>query len=179
MLKTDIKIQGIERVIKKIDLISKTLNSNDLKEYLAEKMLKVVNRLSEERLSKNENYIEHNKYKIEEKYIVVYNDVENDSHEHYSLILEYGSGIYAEGETMGSTPTFKATGGMYWYVPESEAPDLFDYPYERVVTEDGEVLYKVFGQTPKYIYEDSAKVVERNVARWVREYIKEKFGDVK
>lgn len=170
-----IEIQGTKEVIDKINKIESILKDDDIKKYLAEKMIAVIQRIADERLSYDDNYIKHNKYQINEDSIQIYNDVENNNHEHYSLILEYGSGLYAEKEHIGKTKTFLATGYMYWLVPEEEAPELFDYPYERIETENG-VFYKVYGQTPKHIYEDSAKIIERNVARWVREYIKEKIG---
>lgn len=170
-----IEIQGTKQVIDKINRIEEIVKSNDLKIYLAEKSIAVINRLADERLSHDENYVKNNKYKIEEEGILIYNDVVNNSNEHYSLILEYGSGLYAEKQHIGTTETFIATGFMYWYVPEEEAPELFDYPYERIETDTG-VLYKVYGQTPKHIYEDAAKVIQRNIARWIREYIKKELG---
>lgn len=172
----DIKIQGTKQVIDKINKIEGIMLSSNIKKYIAEKMISVINRLAKERLDYDKNYIKSNKYEIKENSIEVYNDVTNSNGEHYSLILEYGSGLWAEGGHIGKTDTFKATGYMYWYVPEEYAPELFDYyPKTRVETENG-VFYKVFGQTPKYIYEDSAKIIERNVARWVNEYIKKELG---
>lgn len=170
-----IEIQGTKQVIDKINRIEEIVKSNDLKIYLAEKSIAVINRLADERLSHDENYVKNNKYKIEEEGILIYNDVVNNNNEHYSLILEYGSGLYAEKQHIGTTETFIATGFMYWYVPEEEAPELFDYPYERIETDTG-VLYKVYGQTPKHIYEDAAKIIQRNIARWIREYIKKELG---
>lgn len=171
----NIEIQGTKQVIDKINEVEKKINSNDLKEYLAKKMIKIVNALADERLSYDKKYVKSNKYEITSDYIKIYNDVENENHQHYSLILEYGSGLYAEMGHIGKTPAFLASGFMYWYVPEEEAPELMEYPYERIETETG-VLYKVYGQTPKHIYEDSAKVIERNASRWVREYIKKELG---
>ena len=171
-----IEIQGTKQVIDKINRVEAITKSSGLKQYLAERMVAVINRLADERLSYDDNYIKHNKTVIRDDSILIYNDVENNNHEHYSLILEYGSGLYAEKGHIGKTKTFLATGYMYWFVPEDEAPELFDYPYERIETEDGSVLYKVYGQTPKHIYEDSAKIIERNVARWIREYIKKELG---
>lgn len=171
-----IELQGSKQAIDKINTIAAMTQSNDLKVYLANKMIAVINRLAEERLSYDENYIKSNKYKITDEGILVYNDVTNASHEHYSLILEYGSGLYAEKPHIGKTETFIASGYMYWYVPEEYAPELFDYyPKTRIETPKG-VIYQVFGQTPKHIYEDSAKVIERNVARWIREYMKKELG---
>lgn len=170
-----IEIQGTKQAIDKINAIEKITQSQDIKIYLAKKMIDVINRLSQERLSYNDNYIKHNQYKINEDSIEIYNDVQNESNQYYSLILEYGSGLYAEKEHIGQTETFNATGYMYWYVPEDEAPNLFEYPYERIETENG-VFYKVYGQTPKHIYEDSAKIIERNVARWIKEYMKKELG---
>ena len=171
----NITIKGTKQVIDKINSVEQTMMSKDIKEYLAKKMISIINTLSEERLSYDENYSKSNKYEILENGIFVYNDVTNGNGEYYSLILEYGSGLYAEQDHIGQTPTFNASGYMYWFVPEEEAPELFDYPYERIETEEG-VIYKVFGQTPKHIYEDSAEIIQRNVARWVREYIQEKLG---
>ena len=76
---------------------------------------------------------------------------------------------------IGKTETFIASGYMYWYVPEEEAPELINYPYERIETSTG-VLYKVYGQTPKHIYEDAAKLIQRNIARWIAEYMKKELG---
>ena len=171
----EIKIQGTKQVIDKIERVEAITKSEGLRKYLAQKMIAVINRLADERLSYDDNYKNHNKYQINSDSIVIYNDVQNNNGQYYSLILEYGSGLYAEKGHIGKTPTFIATGYMYWYVPEEEAPELFEYPYERIESENG-VFYKVYGQTPKHIYEDSAKLIERNVARWVREYIKKELG---
>lgn len=170
-----IEIQGTKQAIDKINRIVDITKSDDIKVYLADKMISIINQLAEERLSYDDNYVKSNKYIINEDTITIYNDVVNANNEHYSLILEYGSGLYAEKEHIGKTPTFIASGYMYWFVPEDEAPDLFAYPYERIETDNG-VLYKVYGQTPKHIYEDAAKVVERNIARWIREYMKKELG---
>lgn len=173
----DIKIQGTKQVIDKINKIEEIMLSPNIKKYIAEKMISVINRLAEERLSYDKNYIKSNKYEIKENSIEVYNDVTNSNGEHYSLILEYGSGLYADEERhIGKTDIFKASGYMFWYVPEEYAPELFDYyPKTRIETENG-VWYKVVGQTPKHIYEDSAKLIERNIAKWVNEYIKKELG---
>lgn len=170
-----IEIQGTKQAIDKIKKIEDVTKSNSLKVYLAEKMISVINRFADERLSYDENYVKSNKYKIDDESITIYNDVANASNEHYSLILEYGSGLYAEKGHIGSSETFIASGFMYWYVPEEKAPEISEYPYQRIETDNG-VIYKVFGQTPKHIYEDSAKVIERNIARWIREYIKQELG---
>ena len=171
----NIEIQGTKQVIDKINRIEEISKSDSIKKYLAEKMIKVINKYAEERLSYDDNYIKSNKYKINDDSIEIYNDVTNASGEHYSLILEYGSGLWAEKKHIGTTEMFKASGYMYWYVPEDEAPDLFAYPYQRIETDNG-VLYKVYGQTPKHIYEDAAELVQRNIARWVREYINKELG---
>ena len=170
-----VEIQGTKQVIDKINKIEEISNSKDIKIYLAEKVISVINRLADEKLSYDNNYKKSNKYKIYDDSIVIYNDVANESGEHYSLIIEYGSGLYAEKSHIGTTQSFTASGYMYWYVPEEEAPELIEYPYERIETEDG-VLYKVYGQTPKHIYEDAAKLAERNISRWVLEYIKKELG---
>lgn len=170
-----IEIQSSKRLINKINKIGEIAKSEDLKKYLAEKAIAVINRLADERLSYDENYTKSNKYEISDEEITIYNDVVNENNEHYSLILEYGSGLYAEKEHIGTTKTFLATGYMYWYVPEEEATELINYPYERIETETG-VFYKVYGQTPKHIYEDAAKITQRNIARWIREYIKKELG---
>lgn len=171
----EIEIQGTKQVIDKINKIGEITKSDGIKKYLAEKTIKVIDRLADERLYYDNNYKKSNKYEIYEDKVVIYNDVTNNNGEHYSLILEYGSGLYAEKEHIGKTDMFKSSGYMFWYVPEEEAPELIEYPYDRIETESG-VLYKVYGQTPKHIYEDAAKLVERNITRWVREYIKKELG---
>ena len=171
----EIEIQGTKQAINKINRIEEVSNSDDIKKYLAEKTIKVIDRLADERLYYDNNYKKSNKYEIYDDRIVIYNDVANENGQHYSLILEYGSGLYAEKQHIGTTKGFIASGYMYWYVPEEEAPELIEYPYERIETESG-VLYKVYGQTPKHIYEDAAKLVERNMSRWIREYIKKELG---
>lgn len=170
-----IEIQGTKQVIDKINRVEEIIKSDDLKKYIAEKAIAAINRIAAEKLSYDDNYIKSNKYEINEQGILIYNDVTNENGEHYSLIIEYGSGVYAEKPHIGETETFLASGYMYWYVPEEEAPELIEYPYERIETETG-VLYKVYGQSPKHIYEDAAKLIEKNVSRWVREYIKKKLG---
>lgn len=171
-----IDVIGTDKCISKIHKITQLIQSDDLKEYIAKKAIAVIERDARKKLSKNDKYINHNKYEICKDFILIYNDVENDSGEHYSLIIEYGSGIYAEGGSNNSTETYAKTGGLYWYVPEEEAQGLFDYAYPRYETEEGQVFYQVFGQTPKHIYTDSAKVIQKNLQIWVNQYLKEMIG---
>ena len=170
-----IEIQGTKQVMNKIKKIAESMASDDIKEYIAKKAIEVINAEADANLSYDKNYREHNQYKINGNSIIIYNDVQNENNQYYSLIIEYGSGLYAEKEHIGETETFVNTGYMYWFVPEEEAPDLFEYPYERIETEDG-VFYKVYGQTPKHIYENSAKIIEKNLSKWIREYSKKELG---
>ena len=170
-----IKIQGTKQVMNKIKKIAESMASDDIKEYIAKKAIEVINAEADANLSYDKNYRKHNQYKINGNSIIIYNDVQNENNQYYSLIIEYGSGLYAEKGHIGTTETFVNTGYMYWFVPEEEAPDLFEYPYERIETEDG-VFYKVYGQTPKHIYENSAKKIEKNLSKWIREYSKKELG---
>lgn len=178
----EIRIQGTKKVIDKLNRVEEIIKSNDLKVQIAKKSIAIINRLANERLSYDEKYIKSNKYTIDDKSITIYNDVINTQGQHYSLIIEYGSGIHAKKEHIGETDTFKASGYMYWYVPEEKAPELAMYTdsengkgFEKIETSKG-TLYKVYGQTPKHIYEDAAKIIQKNLAKWIREYIKKELG---
>lgn len=172
----EIEVKGTDEIIKKILEVDKKLSSDDVKEYLAQKMLDVINRISEEKLKTNSNYVKHNKYKLIKEGIWLYNDVQTESGTYYSLILEYGSGTKAELNHIGTTDSFIKSGYTYWYVPESEAQNISDYNYSSYTTENGEVLYMVFGQEPKHIYTDAAKEIEKNVKSWLKEYIDNILG---
>lgn len=160
----NIRVEGANEIIKKITEIDKKLSSDDIKEYLAKKMLDVINKTTEEKLKNNSNYIASNKYKLIDKGIMLYNDVQAVDGSYYSLIIEYGSGTKAEGSYN--------TGKVYWYVPEEKGPNLENYNYKSYITDDGNKIYLVFGQEPKHIYTDAAKEIEKNVTKWVMEYMK-------
>jgi hypothetical protein len=172
-----IEIEGLEKVRKKLELLQNTLDSNELDDYIAEKAIDVINRLAKERLTEYDNYILSNHKKFGKDEIIIYNDVQNDNGFIYAAIIEYGSGVQAEKPSIANSDTYKATGGMFWYVPEDEAPELSEYYGEPFIAADGRSLFKVAGQTPKYIYEDAAKLIQRNIGRWASEWIKSKLKE--
>ena len=151
-----ITVTGTEHCIKTIEKIEQVIQSDNLKKYIAEKAIAVINRNAREKLEKNENYINHNKYNIKSNGIEIYNDVTNEQGVHYSLIVEYGSGIYAEKGHIGTSEEFINSNYQWWY------------GFCKKI--------KVHGQTPKHIYEDSAKIIERNLHRWVNEYLRKFLG---
>ena len=172
-----IEIDGLEKVRSKLELLQGTLDSNELDDYIAEKAIDVINRLAKERLTEYDNYILSNHKEFGKDEIIIYNDVQNENGFIYAAIIEYGSGVQAEKSPIGKSDTYKATGGMFWYVPEDEAPELSEYYGDPFIAADGRFLYKVAGQTPKYIYEDAAKVIQRNIGRWANEWIKSKLKE--
>lgn len=167
-----IEVTGSEFVLKAIEDIMNKLKSDDIKVYLGNKMIEVINKIATENLIENDDYIAHNKMKIVDEGILIYNDVQNDNGEYYSLIVEYGSGIYSVVPGKDShTSIYEKTGGLYWYVPEEQASKLAKYNYEAVETDNGDILYRVFAQYPNYIYTDAVSVINRKLKSWVKEYL--------
>ena len=176
--KFTIKVTGLEKFSNRTGSLKKIIESNELKEYVAKRSIEEINKIAQERLQKSENYIANNKYTITDSGIKIYNDSQTSDGFYYSLIIEYGSGTLREKESIAHTQTYASSGGAYWYVPEAEAPQLSEYSFPRVTNEAGEVFYMVFGQDPKHIYTDAAKMIEKNMRVWVVTYINKELKSI-
>lgn len=64
----------------------------------------------------------------------------------YALFLEYGTGIYAEMEHIGTTKTFIESGYRYWYLPVEKAQR--DFGSSRKVTIGDSEFYIMYAQRP-------------------------------
>ncbi len=64
------------------------------------------------------------------------------------FFVHYGTGIYAEKESVGDTPTFLKSGHTRWYVPPDEFPEYEQYNYPLKTMRDGTQLIQVRGQKP-------------------------------
>lgn len=166
-----IDVVGSERVIKTINDFVKKMESDDLKRYIGSKAIEVINEEAFNELGDATEYTKHNKMEILSDGILIYNDVKNTEGQYYSLMVEYGTGVYAVMENIGTTEMFEKSGHVFWYVPAEKAPKLENYAYEKVTTDEGSVLYKVYGQYPNYIYTNSATKIRKNLSKWVKEYI--------
>lgn len=177
-IEIDVSMTGTEEIIKSVETIEKKLKSKDIKEYLAKKMINVVNEETKDKLEYFNSYINHNKYYIDNDSITIYNDVQNEDGQYYSLVIEYGSGTYKEGEDFSHTATYDNTGGLYWLVPVNKTNNnLENYNYQiiTITLEDGtkEDFYKVYGQTAKHIYRESSIRIEREINQWIIDYLNE------
>ena len=155
-MKFEIEVKGLTEVIEYFKKLQNVVSSDKLKEYIAEKSIEEIKKISKERLANYSNYIESNKYEITKDGIRIYNDVQNDN-SHYSLIIEYGSGTKMDpsAEHFGDTPEFKASNYQWWI---------------------NGLGFKVTGQEPKHIYTDAAKVIEKNISTWADEYIEREMS---
>lgn len=170
-----VEVKNAEKAIKFIQTLDRYLdNSDGLNKFLAQKILEVINEESEKKLQHSSNYIAHNKYIFTEKGILFYNDVQNSDGTYYSLILEYGSGIHAEGQPFHHTNTYDYTSGLYWLVPVENGSSLMNTNYPIITIEPYGDFFMVFGQEPKHIYTDAAKTIKENTKKWLNEY----FNDV-
>ena len=171
----EIEVQGLDKALKLLEKFNKVILSDDLKIYLAKKSIEVINKIASERLDYNSNYIANNKFKLINNDILIYNDSKNSNGRNYSLIIEYGSGMYAELGHIGTTKTFENSGYVYWLVPVEDGSNLENYAFDviDIKLEDGSVgsFYKVYGQEPKHIYTDAAKIIENNLSEWAKEFI--------
>lgn len=167
-----VEVKNVDLVVELINGIDKELsNPTGLNEYLAPKILEVINEESKSKLSTSDNYVAHNKYKFVDNGILFYNDVQSSDGTYYSLIVEYGSGTHAEGEPFHHTKTYDLTSGLYWLVPVDEGSDLFKTNYPIVTIEPYGDFFMVFGQEPKHIYTDAAKTISRKSKQWIGEYL--------
>lgn len=165
-----ITIHGLDRVIQKLENYEKIVTSPQLFEYLAKKSIRLINEEATKKLQYSNNYVAHNKYELINNGVIIYNDVQNVNGMHYSLIIEYGSGVKAEGEHIGTTSAFQNSGNTFWYV-RAEEVDLSQYGYATTTYNDTE-LYRVYGQEPKHIYTDAKAKIRKNINKWLNEYIK-------
>lgn len=165
-----IDITGIDEAIRLFNEIKDVISSNELKEYLAEKSIEEINKIAKQRLQNSENYIANNNYEILQDGVLIYNDIQSEDGTYISLIIEYGSGIHKEGEPFNHTNTYAATSGLYWLVPVESSSSLANTNY-NIINIKGVEYYIVFGQYPKHIYTDAGKIIEKNIATWISEYI--------
>ena len=170
-----INISGLDEAVNLLKKYQEIISSDGLKEYLAEKSIDEINKIANEKLQSSENYNANNKYKITDNGVVIYNEIQSQDGTYISLILEYGSGIYAEYEKFPKhTATYEKTGGVYWLVPVTSGSSLFNTDYEIITLESGD-YFKVFAQTPKHIYTDAGKVIESKITTWIEEYIEKEI----
>lgn len=165
-----INLTDIDEIVNMLDNIKDIISSDALKEYIAQKSIEEINRIAEQRLQSSENYIANNKYELIKDGVLIYNDIQTEDGTYYSLILEYGSGIHAEGEPFHHTSTYETTSGLYWLVPVDNAGSLANTNYE-IINIKGVEYYRVFGQSAKHIYTDAGKNIEKNIAGWISDYI--------
>lgn len=150
----NIEVKGLDECIKMLQKLKETLKSEELFKYIAEKSIKIINKYASERLENNSNYIEANKYDIISNGVIIHNDVKNPEGEYYSLIIEYGSGVYAELPHIGTTEEFIESNYTSWI---------------------SGLGVRVTGQEAKHIYTDAAKEIEKNLSKWTSEFIKSKM----
>lgn len=165
-----IKSVGLTKALQSFRALQETILSDKLLDFIAEKAIEEINKDAIEKLDRSDNYIANNKYEKIDKGVVIYNDSKSEDGTYYSLILEYGSGIYAEGEPFHHTQTYDETGGLYWLVPIEEGSSLFSTDYDIITLEAGD-FFKVYGQPAKHIYTDAAKKIRKNIASWVSQFI--------
>ena len=65
----------------------------------------------------------------------------------YASFLEYGTGIYAEREHIGTTKTFIQSGYSYWFLPVDKADR--DFGSDRIIVIKGEKFYIMYPQQPQ------------------------------
>lgn len=169
-----IKVEGLEKVQNKLKYLQDALDSTELNEFIAEKAIQVINQLARERLDQSDNYIESNHKKVTKDSILIYNDVHKEDGTIYAAMVEYGTGVYSTKGTIGKSESFKISGGLYWLVPVEEGNTLDGYGFEVITLDSGD-YYKVYGQTPKFIYEDAAKIIEQRISKWGSEWVKTKI----
>ena len=174
-----IEVQGLDEAINLLEKLDKVINSEKLKIYIAKKSINEINKIARKKLDYNSNYIASNKYNILDNGILIYNDVQNQNGKYYSLIIEYGSGIYSELSHIGTTKTFKNSNYTYWLVPVESGSNLENYAFDiiDIKLEDGSIgsFYKVYGQEPKHIYTDASKIIENNLIKWTLDFIKKEM----
>lgn len=165
-----IKSTGLDKAIKMFDKLGKTILSDKLLDYIAEKAIDEINKIAKEKLQTSENYIANNEYEKIDKGVVIYNNIQSEDGIYISLIIEYGSGIYKEGADFHHTSTYESSGGTYWLVPVENSNSLANTNYP-IINIKGVEYYRVSAQQPKHIYTDAAKIIRRNVSKWVAQYI--------
>lgn len=169
----NVEVKGVEKTLALIDMLDNSLNNNQkLNEYLAPKILEIINEESKSKLNTSDNYIAHNKFTFIDNGILFYNDVQSSDGTYYSLIVEYGSGTHAEGEPFHHTATYDFTSGLYWLVPVEEGGSLMQTNYPIITIEPYGDFFMVFGQEPKHIYTDAAKKIRDKSKEWMAEYIR-------
>lgn len=177
-MKYTIEIDGIKELEDTLNKIPKLVKDKNFKQYIGENCVKIINRLASERLSISNEYNSQNKIDILNDGVLIHNDVKNNDGVYYGLIIEYGSGTNAEIEHIGTTPKFQESGFEYWFVPDEVAPKLSDYKYKTITTDNGEIIYMVFGQNPKHIYTDAAKEISEKLEEWTNTYISENLEKI-
>ena len=169
-----IRVKGLKKAIETIQKYGQLFSTNSFKEFIAKKSIEEINKIAREKLQTSGNYVANNKYEITDKGIVIYNDIQSEDGTYISLILEYGSGVYAEGSPFHNTSSYEKSGGVYWLVPVENSTSLANTNYP-IITIKSVDYYMVFGQKPKHIYNDAAKIIRKEISTWTKEYIEKEM----
>lgn len=173
-MKFNIRVEGLDKALKTLKKFEGLVSTVGFKEYIAEKAIEEINKIARQKLHTSEGYVANNKYEIIDKGVVIYNDIQSDDGTYISLILEYGSGVHAEGSPFHHTASYESSGGVYWLAPVENASSLANTNYP-IITIKSVDYYMVFGQYPKHIYTDAAKIIRKELSTWTKEYIEKEM----
>ena len=169
---------------KELNDIGKMFNSKKFKEFIGNKCLKVLDTLMQSKLGtfnehsvfdeKVEEYKKNCKYKIDEDYIIIYNEtiltqdemtwVSEKTKKNYpngisiAHIIEYGTGLLGD-----NTPEDN------WLVNVNNYANSWSYK------DPEEKIRHTQGIEGRYIFNQMMEEVEKNFSNWVDEYIEKEM----
>ena len=185
ILELDIKdLYNVKALDAELNKFSKIFNSSKFKNYIGEKCLTVLDKIIQSSLgtfnehsifdAKVEEYIKNCKYKLENDYIVIYNEttltqqemtwVSEKTKENYpegisiAYIIEYGTGLLGESNSEDEWQTNVNNYKSSWSYKDPE----------------GNIRHTQ-GIEGRFIYDKMMQEVEINFADWVDEFIRKEF----
>lgn len=163
-----------------MEKFAKLFESDEFKKFIGEKCLEEVKKLSAERINnisaedvtsqELSRYYQSHQLKIEDDYIIVYNNSKADLSEVSERTLaNYPSGIsLAKIVEFGTGIPGTSNSEFDW---ATQVNPNRDYGKGWIYSKDGQ-LHFTRGLEGRFIYNDLRKIVEKNFKDWVKEYIK-------
>lgn len=171
----EIEIEGIDECLATLESLEKMIRNYEFMEYIAQKSKETLDRITAQNISGYKedtgSYASNHQIEVNQDEIVLFNNTKADlSHlsektrvnypDGFSIAkaVEYGTGIVGQESDASS----KAIGWTY---------DVNNHGYKGWFYEKNGKIYWTKGMAGKLIYYKTKLEIEKNVEKWILEYI--------